>query len=138
MPMSHRAAMPIDMPSPTLEQQRAADAWRCARDQNKEYVNLAKGLPALIMNSGLLQIVAFLREKGLKEKQEKQRHCSVLGDQLRSWVHKRFHEVPEDFDGFMKALMNADPRQFQLITAESLSWLRWLRQFAAAVNGRER
>ncbi len=136
MPISNRAAMPADMPRPTLEQQRAAYAWQCAQGRSKEYVNLAKGLPALIMNSGLLQIIAFLQEKGLKEKQH---HCSVLGDQLRAWMHRRFpREVPEDFPGFMQALMSADSRKFQMITAESLAWLRWLRQFAAAVNEGER
>jgi CRISPR-associated protein Cmr5 len=116
----------------TLDQQRAADAWRCAqRSQTKEYANFAKGLPALIMNSGLLQVMAFLNEKGSNERQ---RHCSVVADDMRAWLHLRFPEVPEDFAGFMKAMMSADPLKFQAITAESLAWLRWLRQLAAAIN----
>jgi CRISPR-associated protein Cmr5 len=132
----NRAATPPNIAHLTLEQQRAADAWQCAQNQTKEYVNLVKGLPALIMNSGLMQVMAFLNEKGSKDKQ---RHCDALGKQLRDWVHKRFRdEVPEDFNGFMKALINADARKFQMITAESLAWLRWLRQFAAAINGGER
>jgi CRISPR-associated protein Cmr5 len=120
--------MPAHTARPTLEQQRAADAWQCAQGQGQGYTNLAKGLPALIMNSGLLQVLAFLHEKG------SQPHCSALGDHLRSWVHKRFCEVPEDFEGFMKELMKADSRKFQTITAECLAWLRWLRQLAAASN----
>jgi CRISPR-associated protein Cmr5 len=126
MAMANRAATPTNTAPLTLDQQRAADAWRCAQGQRKEYVNLAKGLPALIMSSGLLQVMAFLNEKGS--------HCSELGDQLRAWVHKRFPEVPEDFKEFMKALMNADSLKFQAITVESLAWLRWLRQLAAAIN----
>jgi len=34
----------------------------------------------------------------------------------------------------MEAVMKAEPRKFQEITAESLAWLRWLRQLAAALN----
>ena len=111
---------------------RAADAWRCAQGQNKEYGNLAKGLPALIMNSGLLQVMAFLNEKGLKK--GSQEHCAVLGGHLRAWVNKRFSDIPAEFADFMKALMSAEPRKFQMVTAECLAWLRWLRQMAAAVG----
>lgn len=131
MAIANRAATPTNTAPLTLDQQRAADAWRCAQaqSQSKEYVNLAKGLPALIMNSGLLQVMAFLEEKG-----PKQQHCSVVARDLRAWLRRRFPEVPEDFAGFMRALMNADSSKFQAITAESLAWLRWLRQLAAAIS----
>ena len=42
----------------TLEQLRAADAWARAQGCSDEYQKLAKGLPALIMNSGLMQVLA--------------------------------------------------------------------------------
>jgi CRISPR-associated protein Cmr5 len=132
MAIASRAATPTNPAPLTLDQQRAADAWRCAQaqSQSNEYVNLAKGLPALIMNSGLLQVMAFLEEKGAK-----QQHCSVVAGDMRAWLHRRFPEAPEDFPGFMKFLMTtADSRKFQAITAESLAWLRWLRQLAAAIN----
>jgi CRISPR-associated protein Cmr5 len=126
MAVANRAATPQNTAPLTLDQQRAADAWRCAQGQGRDYVNLAKGLPALIMNSGLLQVMAFLKEKGS--------HCSVLGGHLRAWLHTRFRDVPEPFDGFMTAMMKADSRKVQAVTAESLAWLRWLRQLAAAIN----
>jgi CRISPR-associated protein Cmr5 len=131
MAIANRAATPTNTAPLTLDQQRTADAWQCAQaqSQSKEYVNLAKGLPALIMNSGLLQVMAFLEEKG-----PKQQHCSVVARDLRAWLRRRFAEVPEDFAGFMRALMNADSSKFQAITAESLAWLRWLRQLAAAIS----
>jgi CRISPR-associated protein Cmr5 len=119
----------------TLEQQRAADAWNCAQGKGSEYVNLAKGLPALIINSGVLQVLAFLNEKG---KKESQKHCAVLGEQLRNWLSKRFGtDLPADFPGFMNALMNSDSRKFQAITIESLAWLRWVRQIAPAISVEE-
>lgn len=114
----------------TLEQLRAADAWACSAACGDDYMKLAKGLPALIMNSGLLQVMAFLHEKG-----EKQRHCRDLAGHLRDWLHGRFPAVGADFAGFMQALMKADPRTCQAVTTEAFAWLRWLRQMAAARQG---
>lgn len=116
----------------TMEQKRAADAWQRCQGCTSDYSNLAKGLPALIMNSGLLQVMAFLHEKGSKPKQE---HCRRLGEHLRTWLRAQFPKslASADFDPFMKALMHeTDPRTFQHITAEAFAWLRWLRQLAPA------
>lgn len=120
----------------TLEQQRAADAWRCAQGQGDEYRNLAKGLPALIMNSGLMQVMAFLYEKSGGEDGNKQRHCAVLGSQLRTWLRRRFpgEVASEEFAPFMDSLMKTSPGSYQQLTAEALAWLRWARQMAAAAN----
>jgi CRISPR-associated protein Cmr5 len=117
----------------TLEQQRAADAWDKSQHCSEEYMKLAKGLPALIMNSGLMQVMAFLHEKGAKSSQ---RHCEDLARHLRSWLQQRFsNDIPDDqFESFIEALMNADPRTYQHITAEAFAWLRWLRQMAAAAR----
>jgi len=117
---------------PTLEQQRAQDAWGRCTNYEKEHVNLAKGLPALIANSGLMQVMAFLHEKGAKESQH---HCGQLAEDLRAWLHQRFADVPEDFNGFMQALLKVDPRKYQAITVEAFAWLKWLRQMAAARKG---
>lgn len=117
----------------TIEQQRAAHAWQVCQGCSSEYQNLAKGLPALIMNSGLMQVMAFLHEKGSKASQA---HCKLLGEHLRAWLCRRFpKELPHaDFAAFMQALMKAEPRTFQHITAEAFAWLRWTRQMAPAVR----
>jgi len=123
----------------TLEQQRAQDAWNCATkgktvlgvDYDK-YVDAAKGMPALIMNSGLMQVLAFCHEKGQKESG---RHYEMVATHLRSWLTCRFPQriTSADFEPFMKALMErAEPADFQAITAEAFAWLRWLRQMAPA------
>ncbi len=119
--------------TPTLEQQRAADAWNKSLRCSQEYMNLAKGLPALIMNSGLMQVMAYLHEKGAKEPQ---RHCRDLGQHLRAWLKHQFpSQIPqEDFAVFMEALLKAEPRVYQDITAEAFAWLRWMRQMAAAAR----
>jgi len=112
----------------TLEQQRARDAWDKSADCSKEYMNLAKGLPALIMNSGLMQVMAFLEQKD--------KHHKQLAEHLRDWLHQR-KKLPADFKGCMDALLEAEPRQFQEIITEAMAWLRWMRQMAAARHARK-
>lgn len=109
----------------TLEQQRALNAWECSKECNKDYVNAAKSLPALIMNSGLMQVLAFCQEKEGANK--------IVADQLREWLRKRFRlEQGVDFKEFMQHMMEANPAEYQAITAEAFAWLRWLRQMAPA------
>ena len=109
---------------PTLEQQRAKHAWNKSEGCSKEYMNLAKGLPALIMNSGLMQVMAFLHQKSDVHK--------TLAGHLREWLHERFSDVPIDFSGCMEHLLAAGSRDYQAITTEAFAWLKWLRQMAAA------
>lgn len=113
----------------SMEQRRAAHAWEKAKEGvdrfGKDYVNDAKGLPALIMNSGLMQVMAFLHGKGGRHE--------VLGAHLCDWLSQT-HDTPKEFEGFMQHLLNSEPRTFQAITVESFAWLRWLRQMAPAVN----
>jgi CRISPR-associated protein Cmr5 len=115
----------------TLEQKRAQHAWDKAgqglAQHGKDYVNDAKGLPALIMNSGLMQVMAYLHDKGGRHE--------TLAQHLRDWLHVQCR-TPADFEGFMQHLFEMrDARQFQAITAEAFAWLKWLRQMAAARNG---
>lgn len=128
----------------TLEQRRAQNAWDCANRARQQlggkeyddYVKQAKGLPALIMNSGLMQVLAFLHEKSLDKKTGRPKPTdphTLVGDQLRTALHIRFDDVPADFAGCMEHLLEiSDPQRFQAITTEAFAWLRWLRQMAAA------
>lgn len=116
------------MARPTLEQRRARHAWTCCEGQPKEYANLAKGLPALLMNSGLLQVMAFLEEK-------KGRH-GELARHLRQWLHQRF-DLAVEFPAFMDELMRAEPTRYRQVTSEAFAWLRWLRQMAPARSAGE-
>ncbi|MDY0072352.1 MAG: type III-B CRISPR module-associated protein Cmr5 [Thauera sp.] len=119
--------------TPTLEQQRAQNAWIACEKYTRDHVNFAKGLPALIMNSGLMQVLAFCHEKGRKDKT---RHAEEVAGHLRSWLAPRFPRVfakGADFAPFMQALMStASPADYQAINAEAFAWLKWLRQMAAA------
>jgi CRISPR-associated protein Cmr5 len=88
------------------------------------------------MNSGLMQVMAFLHEKGAKESQ---RHCRDLGQHLREWLRSQFPQaLPNaEFGAVMQALMKAEPNTFQHITAEAFAWLRWVRQMAPAARAME-
>lgn len=125
------APLAKNQPRQTLEQQRAQDAWDKCATYTKEHVNVAKGLPALIMNSGLMQVLAFCHEKGGANE--------VVAQHLRAWLGKRFNGVDPDpgFDLLMQELMRAQPADYQAITAEAFAWLRWMRQMAAARKGGE-
>jgi len=113
----------------TLEQLRAQDAWDKCAAREKDYVNFAKGLPALIMNSGLMQVLAFCHEKkGVNEQ---------VASHLRQWLNRRFHDADLDpgFESFMQSLMQASPSHYQAVTVEAFAWLKWLRQMSAARAG---
>jgi len=112
-----------------MEQRRAQDAWEKCADYRDEHVNIAKGLPALIMNSGLMQVLAFAHEKGKEHE--------LVAFQLRIWLSKCFPAIipQSDFEPFMESLMEAGPQDYQAINAEAFAWLKWLRQMAAARKG---
>ncbi|GIU75434.1 MAG: hypothetical protein KatS3mg004_2521 [Bryobacteraceae bacterium] len=116
-------------PKLTLEQQRAQHAWERCADYSKTQVNAAKGLPALIMNSGLMQVLAFCNDKG--------GDYEPVSRDLREWLAGRFPGLRNagSFEAFMTALMQSDPREYQQITAEALAWLKWLRLMSAARKG---
>ena len=114
-------------PRQTLEQQRAQNAWDACASYSKEHVNAAKALPALIMNSGLMQVLAFCHEKGKAQ--------ADVAAHRRAWLAGRFpSKFPQnsDFAAFMQTLMQASPADYQAINAEAFAWLKWLRQMAAA------
>ncbi len=129
----------------TLEQQRATDAWACAEMAKRQldkaydkYVDLSKSIPALIINSGLMQVLAYLHEKSLDNKTGQPKPDdphTLIGQHLREALHKRFDDLPSDFKGAMGKLMDVDSLRFQAITAEAFAWLRWMRQMAAARKG---
>ena len=116
----------------TLEQQRAQFAWDCAKEgtalAGDDYRNLAKAAPALIMNNGLMQTLAFYQDKG------KPHHMALAG-QLRRWIMKRAGGNSQDpgFQPMMDVLLRAQPDQYRRATDEALLILRWIRQFAAAL-----
>lgn len=114
----------------TLDQQRAAYAWQKIQGCNSDYVNLAKAAPALIMNNGLMQTLAYYQDKD-------KGHHKALSLHLRQWLKYRFSQFNgDDYQRIMQGLFNAPDAQFyRQATEETLALLRWIRQFAAAKAG---
>ncbi len=113
---------------PTLEQQRAAYAWERVKGCRKDYTNLAKAAPALIMNNGVMQTLAFYQSKGKD-------HHLALNRHLCGWLQHRGLVARGEFDAVMEALHQADAAEFRQATEECLAVLKWIRQFAPAVSG---
>lgn len=119
----------------TLEQERSQTAWAMSQEgialAANEYTNLAKSAPALIMNNGLMQTLAFYEDKGKK-------HHKVLAQHLRRWIMVRCAGGADgkdlSFVNLMNFLLQADSPTYRQATEESLLLLRWIRQFAAALN----
>lgn len=143
--------IPADTPPAkpaTLEQQRAQFAWDNASmlketlpSNFKDFATLAKGAPALIMNNGLMQTLAYYQDKGTDERGQPKRgqeHILALSDILQRWVGPRALGIgtPKQAPGFkqtMEKLLTSDAHQYRQATDEALLILRWIRQFAAAL-----
>lgn len=115
----------------TLEQQRAAFAWKSVNavspQVREEYKNLAKAMPMMVMNSGLMQTLAFLNEKG------KDHHRALLEHVIHWVINQGKGERAMQFAQVMPLLLNAEPLQFRHATTETLAILRWIRHFAPTV-----
>jgi len=112
----------------TIEQKRADHAWKCAEGMGDDYSKLAKGLPSLIMNSGLMQVMAFMEERKKEERYKR------LAEHLRAWLGETFPKLrgKSDLTSFMNELLKLESKEFQAVTEEALAWLKWLRLMAAA------
>ena len=120
-----------------LDQKRAAFAWTRLKQHGvtQEYANLAKSAPALVMTSGLMQVLAFLQDKADNKKSEPAR---VLAEDLRAWLGETVTALDlqpgaggdPGYVATMEALYAADVRTYRRATNEALAILRWLRQFA--------
>ncbi len=114
---------------PDLDQKRAAFAWERVEQARsrlnndyESYRNLAKAAPALIMNNGLMQTLAFFTSKG------KPYHRQLKADILE-WLGRQYG-MPRDYSAMMNAMFRAESEQYRLATEETMHLLRWLRQFA--------
>jgi CRISPR-associated protein Cmr5 len=109
-----------------------AAASKGVGQRGKEYVNLAKGAPALIMNSGLMPTLAFYHSKG-------DTHETLCND-IAAWLYQRFAGRPEyqprptDVAAVMAKLYDNSSAFYVEGTNEALEILKWIRQFVDAVQ----
>jgi len=116
-----------------LDQERATFAWKKVLEVKKglegkyeKYVNLSKSAPALVMNNGLMQALAFF--------QGKQEEHKSLCSHVCEWVGKQIFKLERSgFNTLMEKLHEANPQDYRRATEEALALLRWIRQFASAL-----
>ena len=109
----------------SLDQKRAAYAWECVRrNANDDYTNLAKGAPALIMNNGLMQTLAFYESK--KE------HHQKLQQDILHWLQTCGLLRRTEYAAAMAELYRMSTSNYRLASMEALEILKWIRQLAAA------
>lgn len=101
-----------------LEKTRADFAWRKTEGCSKEYRNLAKGLPALIMSNGLIQTLGFLKAKG-------KHHHAQAAEHIEDWLQQALNQ-----SGGIPQLIGLEPAAYRRATEEVVAILRWLRHFA--------
>jgi len=122
----------------SLAQKRAEFAWNSAKDgvageRGKNYVTLVKGASSFIMGNGLMQALAFYHSRDkIKEAEAQSLLRHILEWLDRSRVFER--EKVDQFDSAMKALFKTDSQHYMRATRETLLMLRWLRQFADALQ----
>jgi len=118
----------------TLDQKRAAHAWERARknaELGKEYVNLAKGAPALIMGNGLMSSLAFY------ESRKANRAAKALLQDILDWLARRNgggNSATLVYTAAMRVLFESGSTDYMQATDETLAMLKWLRQFADAAT----
>lgn len=114
----------------SLDQQRAAFAWEQTGRQeiqgDESFKPLASGAPALVMANGLMQTLAFYKDK-------KSAAHRALREAVETWLTRRiFQDKNNDFESVMSALYGTDSDTYMRATEESLEILKWIRQFAKA------
>lgn len=114
----------------TLEQKRAKHAWNAATGCDKEFRNLAKGAPAMVMSNGLMPALAFWQSKS-------KNHHKKLVNALIDWLHERQLVTEKEFGKAMNSLQIASSPDFMRATSETLEYLKWLRNFASAITPEE-
>ena len=109
----------------SLDQRRAAYAWQCVQDHGSDdYARLAKAAPALIMNNGLMQTLAFYQSK-------QDQHRLLLQDILH-WLHHCQFLQSQDYAAAMNELHGMATSDYRLASMEALEILKWIRQLASA------
>lgn len=110
----------------TLDQERSELAWAKVQGMSKDYKNLAKSMPALVMTNGLMQALAFLEAKGDSQ------HKNLLAH-LQEWLKKQQILSDTSFGGTMKTFHSMDSLGYQRATEETLAIFRWIRHLADTI-----
>ena len=117
----------------TLDQQRAAHAWRAAQQADRVFGRQAKRLGPRILTAGLGPAVQFLVAK---------KEAPKLAEAIQAWLleagptkaARRFgpsqQSAPDN--ALIDDIVNGDSNRLRWLTAEALAYLSWLTRFCEA------
>lgn len=85
-----------------------------------EYRTLVLNLPAMIMQSGLIQTLGFLQAKGKEQHRLLFKHLVLTMKQS------------DDVEGFYQTVLSSDIASYQLLTRQAIEAASWLKRYAQA------
>lgn len=123
-----------------IEHERAKEAWSCIDYVNseendkfkKEYRSIVMKSPTMIITNGLGQTLAFLKSKG---KNDRNKPEEKLYRDIESWLNNRVQWTAKG--ELMEKVISLPNDKFRYATAETLSFLSWMKRFADAVLPKE-
>jgi len=132
----------------TIQQQRAKfaldriqnlnkDPIKLTETEQKEFINYASGLPAMIHMNGLGQAMAFCKLKGKRKKPEEKSNdkgveaYKALYDLISDWLCKAGQPYHEQKD-VLAGITQCDMTHYQLAQAEALVLMSWVKKFSKA------
>jgi CRISPR-associated protein Cmr5 len=120
-------------PTPTLDQRRAAHAWRAAdrlrvgSPEADDYAREAKKLPVRIITAGLGQALSFLAAKA----KDRKKGLADLHADLTEWTKQRLPRA-SGHATLLEAVVQTDSQFLRRATDELLAYLGWLNRFVEA------
>lgn len=121
-----------------LSQKRATYALGRVQEAGKDhkYARLCRDLPAMLLQNGLGQSLAFLLSKGggMSDEGDEKAAQRLYAD-ISGWlIRERRHYAGDDL---IEAVIRGDRRDYVAAHEEALEMSGWLKQFADALIGRE-
>ena len=112
---------------------RARHAVRSAKSATFGGVNggeIAKKIPPLIMNNGLIAVLSFACEKG-----EKTGYANVFEEVIKHFKDENVRILPPDskiskIEDLLAYILEHDTVTLRLMTIETMRWLEYFRRFA--------
>jgi len=125
----------------TMAQKRAEYALEkvLAVEDKKDFQSFSAGAPAMILQNGFGQTLAFWLAKGTKDGKIKvsDKHI-VLFDMVSDWLSLKREDINNDFlktkerTSVIKELTTMNQRQYLSAQNETLALLEWIKRFANA------
>ena len=125
----------------TLGQQRAAFALHKVLNNNcnkpKEFKNFCAGAPAVILQNGFGQALAFWYSKGKGNQTDKRQ---IILDIIMNWLCRQDGDVKNEFiqpcnttEEMVTALSSMSQQEYLAAQGETLALLEWVKRYANAL-----